>query len=178
MSDQEHTLLAAIYPNEEHAQTIIDMLESMHRAVTISMKDAAIISKNEEGKIEVRESDDLSGKGGAIRGAVIGGVFGLIFPPSILLTGVLGGALGGLLGRFIDRGVENDDIKKLADKLAPGQAAVVALVSNDSVLATQNALSGYEGDLISQPVSDDMLKKVFEAEASNQTATGGNPDFR
>ncbi len=177
MSDQKHTLIAAIYPDAEHAQTTIDMLERMHKAVTITMKDAAIITKNEDGKIEIHETNDISGKGGAIRGAVIGGVFGLIFPPSLLLSGLVGGALGGLLGKFIDRGVENEDIKELANKLTGTQAAIVALVDNDSVLATQSALSGYEGDLISQPVSDDVLKKVFEAEASDQTATGDTPKF-
>jgi len=177
MSDQAHSIVAAVYPSQEQAQVTIDMLERMHKAVTITLKDAAIITKNDEGKIEIHETDDISGGGGAIRGAVIGGVFGLIFPPSLLVSGLLGGALGGLLGRFIDRGIENDEIKKLGETLNPGQAAVIALVSEESLMATQGALRGYEGTLVVQKVSDDVIKKAFEADASNQSASGDSPSF-
>jgi uncharacterized membrane protein len=178
MSDQNLTLLAAAYPNREHAQTTIDMLEKMHRALTITLKDATLVTRNEDGKIEVHETDELTTGKGAKRGAVIGGVVGLIFPPSILLTGALGGAIGGFLGRLRDTGIKNEEVKKLAEGLAPGQAAVIALVTDDTVVAAQNALSGYEGELVISSVSEDVMKKIYEAEASNETATGDRPDFR
>jgi uncharacterized membrane protein len=178
MSDQPLTLLAAAYPDREHAQTTLDMLEKMHRALTITLKDATLITRNDDGKIEVHETDELTTGKGAKRGAVIGGVVGLIFPPSILLTGAIGGAIGGFLGKLRDTGIKNDEVEKLAEGLQPGQAAIVALVTNDTVLAAQNALSGYKGELVMSSVSDDVMKKVYEAEASNETATGDRPDFR
>ena len=49
MSTSAH-LLAAIYPDREHAQVILDMLESMHRADTVTLVDAALITKDDQGK--------------------------------------------------------------------------------------------------------------------------------
>ena len=38
-------LLAAVYPDEEHAKTTIDMLHDMHRAANIDLVDSAMITK-------------------------------------------------------------------------------------------------------------------------------------
>jgi uncharacterized membrane protein len=45
MSDTTITMMAAKYPDQEHAQTILTMLESMHRALTIDLKDAVMATK-------------------------------------------------------------------------------------------------------------------------------------
>jgi uncharacterized membrane protein len=177
MSDHQVTMLAAVYPSPAHARTTLDMLENMHKALTITLKDAAMITRDEHGKIKVHETKEVTTRKGLRRGVIVGGVLGIIYPPSLLLTGALGGAIGGLMGRIRDTGIKNPELKKLADQLTIGQAAIVALVTNDTLAAAQNAITGYEGVLLTQPVSDEMMKRIAEAEASEQTATGDRPDF-
>jgi uncharacterized membrane protein len=162
MSDPTITLMAAKYPNQEHAKTIFDMLESMHQALTIGLKDAVMATKEDDGKIKVYETTDVSTRKGLKRGATAGGILGVIFPPSLLVTAVVGGGIGALWGKVKDSGVKHDEIKALAESLAPGQAALVVLVANESVTATQLALGSYEGELVTKLVSDDEFKKLYE----------------
>jgi uncharacterized membrane protein len=162
MSDTTITMMAAKYPDQEHAQTILTMLESMHRALTIDLKDAVMATKEHDGKIKVHETTDVTTRKGLKRGLVAGGILGAIFPPSLLVTAAAFGGIGALWGKAKDSGVKNADLKALADSLAPGQAALIVLVANESVTATQLALGAYEGELVSKPVSDEEIKELYE----------------
>ena len=60
----------------------------------------------------------------------------------MLASIVVAGAAGGLVGKFakhkVDRGIE----KGLGDKLAPGTAAIIAMIDIDDRLAAEQALAG------------------------------------
>src|SRR5262245_21699015 len=158
-------LLAAVYENEERARTIADMLEQMHRAATITLEDAAIVTKDQQGKLQIHETREVTTGKGAKRGAIAAGLFGLVFPPSLIVSAVAGGAVGALWGKLRDTGIKTKSIKDLGDAVQPGKAAVVALVDEASVHATEVALKGYDGELIRQTLSAD------EAAAAQAAAT-------
>src|SRR5215211_7486737 len=84
-------LLAATYPDLEHARVTFDMLQHMHRAANIDLVDSALVRKDEKGKIKIEETTELTTGKGARRGAIITGVFGLIYPPSLLGSVLIGG---------------------------------------------------------------------------------------
>jgi uncharacterized membrane protein len=156
-------LLAAVYPDLDHAKVTIDMLHDMHRAANIDLVDSALVTKNEEGKIKVEETTELTTIKGARRGAIITGVIGLIYPPSLIASALVGGALGAVAGRIRDTGIKNPQLKEIADKLEPGKAAVIALVAEESTLAAQNALAGYEGSLVIQALDEATVKELYKA---------------
>jgi len=156
-------LLAAVYPDEEHAKTTIDMLHDMHRAANIDLVDSAMITKDAEGKIKVHETKELTTAKGARRGAIIAGVVGLIYPPSLIGSALVGGVIGAVAGRIRDTGIKNPQLKEIADKLEPGKAAVIALVAEESTLAAQNALAGYEGTLVIQALDEATVKELYKA---------------
>jgi len=76
---------------------------------------------------------------------------------------LVGGALGAVAGRIRDTGIKNPQLKEIADKLEPGKAAVIALVAEESTLAAQNALAGYEGTLVIQALDEATVKELFKA---------------
>ena len=41
---KQFALMAAAYADEEHAQTILDMLQQMHKASTIVLADSAMVT--------------------------------------------------------------------------------------------------------------------------------------
>ena len=161
MSEQKGELLAAVYPNEEHAKTTLDMLVAMHKAVTITLIDAAMVTKDETGKIHVKETAELTTRKGAKRGAIVAGVFGLIFPPSLIASVLVGGGVGALAGKLRDTGIKSDQVKDIADRIEPGKAAVIALTEGEFGPQVQQALTGYEGTLLIQAVSEDTLKEIY-----------------
>lgn len=156
-------LVAAAYQTHDDAKTILDMLQQMHRAVTITLIDAAVISKNEEGKVKVHETDELTVGKGARRGAIVTGVLGLIYPPSLIVSLVTGGVIGGLAGKLRDTGVKNDTMKEIAGHLDAGKFAVVALVSAESVPVVQDAMNSLHATLIVQPLSEEQMKEIYLA---------------
>ena len=161
MSDKNISLMAAKYPDQEHAQTILTMLESMHQALTIDLKDAVMATKEADGKIKLHETTDVTTRKGLKRGVIAGGILGAIFPPSLLVTAALGGGIGAIWGKIKDSGVKHDELKTFADGLAPGQAALIVLVSNESVPETQLALGAYEGELLTKLISDEEYKQLY-----------------
>ena len=143
MSDDSTTLVAASYAGEEGAKTILHTLEDMHRGLTISLKDSAIIAQGADGDTR--------------------------------LIGGLGEKIGSLLEYVHDSGITKEDMRQIANQLQPGQVALIALVSGDSVIATQSALEGFDGELIGPMSSEEGIKKAFEAEASINTSTDDPP---
>jgi uncharacterized membrane protein len=171
MSDKQLELLAAVYADMDRAQVICDMLEQMHKATTITLDDAAIVTKGSDGKLQIHETREVTTAKGANRGAIAAGLFGLVFPPSLIVSAVAGGAVGALWGKLRDTGLKTKSIKELGDTLEPGKAAVVALVDQASVAATEKALQGYDGELIRQSFTAKETAEVQAAASGTESTT-------
>lgn len=159
MAKKETHLLAAVYPDREHARTILDTLELMKNAENIHVVDQALIM-NEDGKLKVEETEELTTRRGAKRGALIAGAFGLIFPPSLIASALIGGGAGALAGKLKDTGVKTDELEKLAKDLVPPQAMVVVLAEDDSIAKVQNTLAAYEGKLVVTVFDEETMRQI------------------
>lgn len=122
----------------------------------VNRGDVAILSKNEKGKIRVKETDDWGGGKGAVAGAVVGSF--------IPVVGTIGGAIiGGVAAKLRDGGFPNDKLKEMAESLEPDHSMYVMLTDSDSVGAVENVLVGAGGQLVSHPVSADLAGELDEA---------------
>jgi uncharacterized membrane protein len=164
-------LLAAVYPDRDHAQVILDMLERMHRAVTITLVDAALVTKDDQGKLQIEETKELTTRKGARRGAIIMGSLAILFPPSVIGSAIAGGAIGALAGRVRDSGVKTDQMRQIAEGLEPGKALVVALADDESVVRVQAALEGYEGTLVIAAIDEETMIQL-QKDALMHTGAG------
>jgi uncharacterized membrane protein len=153
-------LIAAVFPDREHAETIFDMLERMHKAVTITIHDVALVTKDDKGKLKIEQTHELTTGKGARRGAIIAGALGVIFPPAFLASALTGGLIGAIAGRFRDTGIKTDAMKDLADRLDGGKAAVFVIVDEENVLPVQNALSSYEGELAIIVIDEETMAEL------------------
>ncbi|HKG24610.1 MAG TPA: DUF1269 domain-containing protein [Thermomicrobiales bacterium] len=162
MSKPAH-LVAAVYPDREHAQDILDMLERMHHALTISLVDAALVTKDDQGKLQVHETKELTTRKGARRGAIIMGSLAVLFPPTIIASAIAGGAFGAIAGKLRDSGIKNKQLRELAERLEPGKAIVVALAEDDSLARVQSSLGDHEGELVVAPIDAETLIEINKA---------------
>lgn len=175
MSKESYQLIAASYGTYEQGETILNMIQKMKKAETIKIADAALVTKTADGKLEVKETKELTGRKGARRGAVILGTFGLIFPPSFIASVLVGGGLGALAGKLRDTGIKTDELERFAQGLEPGHVAVLVLSHSDSVPKVKNALQGYEGMIVTGAIDENAAARLAEppSETTGSHTTDG-----
>lgn len=154
-------LVVGVYERDHDASIILDTLKGMHREATITLIDAAKITKDDAGKVHVQETRELTAPKGAIRGAVVTGVLGLIYPPSLIVSAAVGGGLGAMIGRLRDSGIKGDKLEDLSNYLGFDSFAVAALVEAESVPQVEHAMKAFGGKLVVQPIDDDALKQLY-----------------
>jgi uncharacterized membrane protein len=75
-------------------------LKELHREHVVGTYDAAVVTKNEEGKGEIVDKIEKPTQHGGWAGMAVGAAMGLIFPPGILVGGLLGAGAGALIGHL------------------------------------------------------------------------------
>jgi uncharacterized membrane protein len=118
-------LFIATYPNEAAAQADYDVVKALHEIDAVGNFDAAVVTKDDRGKIHVNK-DETATRKGAWRGVGVGAVLGILFPPSILASAAVAGAIGGVAGHLWG-GMSRSDVKELGEFIDEGQAALLVL---------------------------------------------------
>lgn len=139
MSDKPVFLYAAVYSDEVDAKADLDVISELHKGGVIGTYDAALVTKDEDGKVKVHKHEKPT-QHGAWTGVAVGAVLGIIFPPSIIGSALVGGVAGGLVGHFW-RGMSRKDVKELGELLDEGQAAVIVIGHNNLEAALDRAMT-------------------------------------
>lgn len=120
---------------------------ALARVVAAGVADAAVVARQADGGVELRQARQPAVGEGAVAGGTIGFVVGLVF------GGPVGGALAGLAGGGAwaarDRGIPDERLRSFGRSLEPGQAAVLALV--DDAEEAERRLAPY-GDVVVSPL--------------------------
>ena len=111
------------YPSEAAARADYDVVKDLHAAGAVGTYDAAVVTKDDGGKVHVNK-DEMATRHGAWGGAAVGAVVGILFPPSLIAGAVVGAAAGGV-GGHLWRGMSRADVKEFGDIIDDGQAALV-----------------------------------------------------
>ena len=140
MADTFDVIMAA-YPAAGPAGRDFDALVQLVKGKTVASEGVILVERDADGQVRVSQTGDHLGRKGLGWGGGVGLVVGLFSPP-LLASVVVGGAAGGLIGRFAEHKVASGMEKGLGEKLAPGTAAIVAMVDDDDRLAAERALTG------------------------------------
>jgi uncharacterized membrane protein len=121
-------LVVFAFKNETGATEMRDALVRLQKQKLVTLEDAAVVVRREDGKVKVKQAVSLVGAG-ALGGAFWGMLIGLLFwaPWLGLAIGAAAGALGGALG---DYGVDDSFIKEVGNTIQPGHSALFLLVQN------------------------------------------------
>jgi uncharacterized membrane protein len=111
------------YASEVDARTDYDLVKGLHAQGAVGTYDAAVITKDDDGKVHVNK-DETSTRHGAWGGAGVGALIGILFPPSIIGTAIVGAAVGGVSGHLW-KGMSRADVKEFGDMIDAGEAALV-----------------------------------------------------
>jgi uncharacterized membrane protein len=115
----------ATYRKVDDAQMDYSAVKELYSRGVIDTYDAAVVTKDLDGKVHVSKREKPTQKA-AWTGAAVGAIVGVLFPPAILPMAAAGGAFGGLLGH-VYRGLSRADLKDLGDALDSGTAAIIVV---------------------------------------------------
>jgi uncharacterized membrane protein len=126
MADTDQVFLyIGTYATEAQAQGDYDLVKELHTVEAIGTYDAAMVTKDEQGRVHVNK-DETATRRGAWGGAAAGAVIGILFPPAIIGTAVVAAAAGGISGHLW-RGMSRSDVRDLGDLIDSGQAALIVV---------------------------------------------------
>lgn len=126
MSDNPMFLYAGEYESVEDAKADLEALKELHREEFVGTYDAAVLTKDEEGKVDIVEKIEKPTQHGGWAGLAVGAAIGLIFPPSVLVSGLVGAGAGALIGH-LRGGMSNADLKEIGEMLEESEAALIVV---------------------------------------------------
>lgn len=107
-SDNPMFLYVGEYESVDEARADLDELKELHSEHVVGTYDAAVLTRNEEGKVEILDKIEKPTQHGGWAGLAVGAAIGLIFPPSILVSG--GALISHLRGEM-----SNSDLKEVGE---------------------------------------------------------------
>jgi uncharacterized membrane protein len=164
MSEQgQYTLVVAAFEDEAAAGQALDALQEFEKAGTIDVLAAKAVSRDADGKVEIREVGVHTTGRGATAGVLVGGLIGLIFPPSLLGSAIVGGATGGIVGKLKHRHDKSELKDEVERTLPPGTSGIVAIVENRLLEQLERTLAAAEK--VSKQAVDAETVEALESEA-------------
>ncbi len=177
MSEKDTVLiLAAAYDNVADAEADYEAVKALYYDVETSHDfDAAVIDRDESGKVRVIKKHEQPTRHGAAVGMGWGLAVGAacVLMPGIALVGVAGGAaagatIGAVTGH-VKGGMSDHDLKNLGETLNKGQAGLIAVYATnmaDQVAASIKAQNRQVSEEIDAN-ADELAKELKAAEASS-----------
>ncbi len=162
-SEELTNLVVVAYPEQEKAKAVLKQLKALQSQGIISIVNAAVMVKNEKGKVSISETGDTDAKGGAIIGGITAGLIALFNPIGALGVMALtagGAGVGALITHFMDLGFPQEDLKELSESLTPGSSALIALVEHTWVDQLTEALEQYAGRLYKRSIKADIASQL------------------
>ena len=151
-------LIVLAFDTEGGAIALRDRLLDLQKQHLISLEDAAVVVRGQDGKAKVKQLHSLVGAG-ALGGAFWGMLIGLIFFMPWL--GLVAGAVGGMLGgKMSDVGVDDKFIKQVGETIQPGHSALFLLVVSATGDKVAEQLKDVKATVIQTSLSEEAEAKL------------------
>ncbi|MGB2910770.1 MAG: DUF1269 domain-containing protein [Anaerolineales bacterium] len=167
LSEAPVQLIVAAFQDEKAADQALKDLKKAKKKKEIAIKNAAMLRKDENGKLHIKETADMGGGKGAALGGVAGAVIGLIAGPALVVPVAVGALVGGLTAKLKDSGFSDQRLESLGDGLVPGSSAIVAVVEPKWAKRVERELSEQGADLLTSKLQADIASQL---EAGSEVA--------
>jgi uncharacterized membrane protein len=139
VSDNPMFVYAGAYDSVDDAKADLKVLKGLHREHFVGTYDAAVLAKNEKGKVEVVDKTEKPTQHGGWAGLAVGAAIGMIFPPSILVSGLAGAGAGALIGH-LRGGMSNSDLEEVGEMLDESDAGLIVVGEATIERAVEDAI--------------------------------------
>jgi uncharacterized membrane protein len=154
-------LLAVAYGDKETADRALASVQELGREHALRLEDAAVGVRLENGKVALDQTRQLAVGDGVIAGGSLGLLLGLVL--GVPIVGAIAGLSGGGGLAAVDRGIRDESMKQLTEKLEAGHAALFALVKDVDWTRLRAALEPLGGELLAAQLDDVVIDSLGTA---------------
>ena len=178
MTEVPLQIIIAAFQEEDAADQALKALKEAKREKLISIDNAAVIRKDDDGKLHIKETADMGGGKGAGVGALVGGAIGLLAGPLGVAAGsALGAAVGGITAKLYDGGFKDDRLRQIGTSLEPGTSAIIAVIEHRWVAELERELAEEGADVTTAALAADIAEQLQKGGEVSYTAVAGEEGF-
>lgn len=160
-------LIVVGFKDEFKADEVMNELRRLQSQYLVDLEDAAIVIRNQEGKVKIKQAQEL-----VAAGAVSGSYWGILlsilfFNPIFALVGAAAGAVSGAL---TDIGIDDNFMRDLGSTIEPGTSAIFVLVRKSTPDRVLEDLSKFEGKVLRTSLSKEDEAKLQAALSKGEPA--------
>ena len=168
MSNESAILILASFDNEKNAEKALFDLKMDKRGRLIEFKDAALVNRDAEDKIHIKEISDLSSGKGVVYGGIVGAIIGLLTGPlGAAIGGIAGAVVGGIAAKKIDTGIPDERILEIAAALKPGTSAIMVIVEQRWFENVHMHLEEAGAELLTEKINKEFIDQVKTGEGDS-----------
>ncbi len=163
-------LVVIKYDDAAEAAEVRKAIKQLSDQGLIKIEDAAMVSRGDDGKLNVHNELDKGVKWGAAIGGGLGLlVAGIMFPVAGIVIGALAGAA---VGAATDHGIEKKFVKEVGELLENGQSALFVVIQEGNAAAVMGSLGQFKGHVYQTSLPSDVeaaLRARVEGEDSGMS---------
>ena len=160
-------MLVAVFNDETKAYEGVQALKQLHAEGSLTLYSAAVIARDANGKITVKDWADR-GPIGTVLGVVTGSLIGLLGGPAGMTAGAAVGTIAGSLYDLAEVGIGRDFFDEVSRKLSPGKVGVIAEIDEEWVTPLDTRMEPLGGVITRRPRSQFVAAETDEAVAADK----------
>ena len=167
-------LIAVGFDDVAEADRVLTDLKRLQKEYLIDLEDAVVVVRPPEGKVQLKQSVNLTAAGaatGATTGALFGTLIGMLFLNPLAgfaVGGLVGGGTGALSGSLSDYGIDDDFMRSLVQNLPPNSSALFVLIRKAQPEKVLAEISKFRGRVLRTSLSPEQEQRL-------QAALSGQP---
>jgi uncharacterized membrane protein len=154
-------LIVIGYPDKETAKKVLDKARTLERDYLIDLEEAAVLVRDESGKLQVTTTDHLT-EAAALGGLFWGALIGLIFLVP-LFGAALGGLYGAVFGKLGDLGLKENFKRQVGELVQPDTSAIMFVARKMTADKVIEELAPYGGKVLRSSLDHDAEEHLQEA---------------
>lgn len=153
-------LVVITFTTQDAGLAALKHIREVEHVTGLSLSDTAVVEKDAEGKVHVKNELSSGTEIGALGGGALGLLLGVVFFP-VLAIGI-GAAIGAAIGHSVGNHVDKDFVKDVQESLKPNTSALFAVVSaNPSALVA--AVRGFDGKVYQTTLNPELEESLNDA---------------
>jgi uncharacterized membrane protein len=153
-------LIVVGFDHFDDARRAMASLRGLERDDKIHFEDTALVQRDEDGKVHVKNEVSGTTEKATAVGAAIGGIVTFAFPFAGM---AVGSALGAAVGRMLDKGISGSFVNEVKETIAPGRSALFLIVKDTDIDAALALLRTYKGEIIQTTLPEETEEALKEA---------------